>query len=90
MIIKDYEKLSELTGERLPHYLHKAIPYNKLLVLKGFHSENLVNEICSLVKRNNKLTIRRLDVYIKNILANLVHANYLYRHFVYYSARYNE
>ena len=90
MTNKEYEELSELTGERLPQYLHKAIPLNKLLVLKGFHSENLVNEICSLVKRNNKLTIRRLDVYIKNILANLVHANYLHRHFVYYSARYNE
>ena len=49
-----------------------------------------VNEICSLVKRNSKLTIRRLDVYIKNILANLIHANHLNRYFVYYSARYNE
>lgn len=90
MTSKEYEELSELTGERLPQYLHRAIPFNKLLVLKGFHGENLVNEICSLVKRNNKLTIRRLDIYIKNILANLVHANYLHRHFVYYSARYNE
>ena len=90
MIIKDYEKLSELTGERLPEYLYKAIPFNKLIVLKGFNGENLVNEICSLIKRNSKLTIRRLDVYIKNILANLIHAHYLNRHFVYYSARYNE
>ena len=90
MTNKEYEELSELTGERLPQYLHRAIPFNKLLVLKGFHGENLVNEICSLVKKNNKLTIRRLDIYIKNILANLVHANYLHRHFVYYSARYNE
>ncbi len=76
--------------EKLPKFLHKAIPFNKLLILKSIEGENLVSEICSLVKKNDKLTIRRLDVYIKNILANLIHAHHLNRYFVYYSARYNE
>ena len=62
--------------EKLPKFLHKTIPFNKLLILKSIEGENLVSEICSLVKKNDKLTIKRLDVYIKSILANLIHAHH--------------
>ena len=88
---KEYEKICELTGERLPAYLDNAPPFDKTLILKGFEPENLIKELTQLITKNKpKLTIRRLGVYINIILANLVHANSIKRYFVNYSARYNE
>ena len=91
MDYKEYEKICELTGERLPDYLNKAPPFNKTLILKGFEAENLIKELTQLINKSKpKLIIRRLDVYLNIILANLVHVNFIKRFFVNYSARYNE
>lgn len=91
MLNKEYEEICELTGERLPEYLNKAPPFNKTLILKGFEAENLIKELTQLITKSKpKLIIRKLDVYLNIILANLVHANSIKRFFVNYSARYNE
>lgn len=91
MNYKEYEEICELIGERLPHYLNKAPPFNKKLILKGFEAENFIKELSQLInKAKPKLIINRLDVYLNTILANLIHANSLKRFFVNYSARYNE
>lgn len=91
MNYKEYEEICELIGERLPHYLNKAPPFNKRLILKGFEAENFIKELSQLInKAKPKLIINRLDVYLNTILANLIHANSLKRFFVNYSARYNE
>ena len=91
MDYKEYEEICELTGERLPEYLNKAPPFNKTLILKGFETENLIIGLTQLITQSKpKLIIRRLDVYLNIILANLVHVNSIKRFFVNYSARYNE
>ena len=88
---KEYEEICELTGESLPDYLNKALPFNKTLILKEFEAENLIKELTQLITKSKpKFIIRRLDVYLNIILANLVHANSIKRFFVNYSARYNE
>ena len=91
MDYKEYEEICELTGERLPIYLKKAPPFSRTLIIKGFEAENLIKELTQLITKNKpKLIIRRLEVYLNIILANIVHVNSIKRFFVNYSARYNE